>query len=124
MNDSKGSVVVGGQGSFDRGADLVVVPDGGGEGKDALPDAHDDACWGVPAVGFEVELAFEGVVDRFDDLAQGFEEAGAGSFGFAVAGRAQQVDPGVGQRGFEVAAEVVLVRDQYLSGPIDRKSVV
>jgi hypothetical protein len=44
----------------------------------------------VAAVGFEVELAFEGVVDRFDGLAQWFEEPGAGAFGFALAGRAEQ----------------------------------
>jgi hypothetical protein len=44
----------------------------------------------VAAVALEVELAFEGVVDRFDDLAQRLEEPGAGPFGFAVAGRAQQ----------------------------------
>src|SRR6266545_3235131 len=115
MNDSKGSVVVRGQRSFDRCADPIVVPDGGGEGQDALPDADDDAGGGVAAVGFEVELAFEGVVDRLDDLAQGFEEAGAGTFGLALAGRAQQVQPGRGEGGFEVAAVVVLVRDQDLS---------
>jgi hypothetical protein len=44
----------------------------------------------VAAVAFQVELAFEGVVDRFDDLAQRLEEPGAGPFGLAVAGRAQQ----------------------------------
>ena len=39
-------------------------------------------------------------------------------FGFALAGRADQVDPGSGEGGFEVAAEVVLVRDQDLSGSV------
>jgi hypothetical protein len=42
---------------------VVVVPDCGGEGEDALEDADDDAVGGVAAVLFEVELAFEGVVD-------------------------------------------------------------
>jgi hypothetical protein len=65
-------------------------------------------------VGFEVELAFEGVVDRLDDLAHRFEEAGPGSFGFAFAGWAQQGDPESGQGLFELAAVVVLVRDQCL----------
>jgi hypothetical protein len=72
------------------------VPDGGGQGEDALPDADHDPGGGVPAVAFEVELALEHVVDRLDDLSQGFEESGAGACGFTLAGRAQQVDPGVG----------------------------
>jgi hypothetical protein len=60
------------------------VPDDGGEGEHALPDADDDAGGGVAAVGLEVELALEGVVDRFDDLPQRFEEPGASSFGWAA----------------------------------------
>ena len=67
------SVVVGGQGS---GGGLVggsVVPDGGGEGEDALGDAGGDAVDGACAVSFEVELAFEGVEDRLDQLSEGFE---------------------------------------------------
>jgi hypothetical protein len=58
----------------------------------------------VAAVGFEIELTLEGVVDRFDDLPQRFEAPGTGSFGFAFAGRAQQVQSGLGECGFEVAA--------------------
>ena len=61
-------MVVGGQRPGDRGAGLVVVPDGGGHGQDALADADGDAFEGPSAVGFEVELAFEGGVDRFDQL--------------------------------------------------------
>src|SRR3954447_16695447 len=66
MIDSKGSVVVGGQGSHDRLAGVPVVPDRGGQGEDALQDPHGDAGDGPAAVLFEVELAFEGLVDRFD----------------------------------------------------------
>src|SRR6266498_2616626 len=62
------SVVVGDQGSCDWLAGVVVVPDRGGQGEDALQHARDDACRGVPTVAFQVELAFEGVVDRLDDL--------------------------------------------------------
>jgi hypothetical protein len=43
-------------------------------------------------VAFEVELALEGVVDRFDDLAQWLEELGACAFGLAFAGRAEQAE--------------------------------
>ena len=77
-------MVVGDQGSSDGLAECVVVPDHGGEGEDALRDPGADAGEGSAAVVFEVELAFEGVVDRLDDLAQGFEEAFAGSGGLAA----------------------------------------
>ena len=50
MIDSKGSVVVGGQ------------------GEDALQDSHGYTGDGASAVLFEVELAFEGFIDRFDAL--------------------------------------------------------
>ena len=35
------------------------MPDGGGQGEDALQDAGGDAVDGPPAVAFEVELAAE-----------------------------------------------------------------
>jgi len=52
-------VVVGDQRSFDGLAGAVVVPDGCGEGEDALPDAGEDSGDGAPAVLFEVALAFK-----------------------------------------------------------------
>ena len=61
-------MVIGDQGSLDRLAGAVVVPDRGGQGEDALHDADPDPGGGVAAVLFEVELTFEGVVDRLDDL--------------------------------------------------------
>ena len=92
-------------------AEVVVVPDGGGEREDASGDAGGDSGDGAATVVFEVELSFEGVVDRLDDLAQRFEEALPGSRRFPFAGRTQQGDAGVGQGVFEVAAVVVLVAD-------------
>jgi hypothetical protein len=79
-------VVVGDQGSADVVAELVVLPDGCGEGQDALGDTGTDAGDGAAAVAFEVELALEGVVDRFDDLAQRLEELLAGAGLLALAG--------------------------------------
>ena len=64
----RGSVVVRGQRAHDGLAGVVVVPDRGGQGQDALHDAEPDSGRGVPAVSFEVELTLEGVVDRLDDL--------------------------------------------------------
>jgi hypothetical protein len=45
------------------------VPDRGGQREDALGDAGADPGHGLPAVTLQVELAFEGGVDRLDDLA-------------------------------------------------------
>ena len=107
-------MVVGEHGSSDGLAGAVVVPDRCGHGQQALQDADQDAAWGVSAVLFEIELAFEGVKDRLDALAQWFEEPAACSFGFALAGAAQQPDAGAGDAGLEVAVVVVLVRQQDL----------
>jgi len=72
---------------------------------------------GVAAVAFEAGLAFEGVVDGFDDLAQRLEEAGACPLRLALAGRAQPADAVLGQGGLEVVPVVVLVRDDDLAVP-------
>jgi hypothetical protein len=49
-------------------AGVVVVPDRGGQGEDALQDADQDAGGSLTAVAFKVELALVGVEDRFDGL--------------------------------------------------------
>ena len=67
-------MVVGQERSLDGLAGAVVVPDGGGQGKDALQDADQDAGWCPAAVGFEVKLALVAVEDRLDGLAQRLEE--------------------------------------------------
>src|ERR1700735_860995 len=63
-----GSVVIGDQRSPDGFGCGPVVPDGGGHGQEPLGDPGADALRGAAAVAFQVELAFEGVVDRFDPL--------------------------------------------------------
>ncbi|MFD9514946.1 hypothetical protein ACFWB6_52335 [Streptomyces mirabilis] len=68
-------MVIGDEGACDRLAGLVVVPDRGGHREDALGDADCDALEGPAAVLFQVELAFEGVVDRLDELPDRLEEA-------------------------------------------------
>jgi hypothetical protein len=70
----------------------------------------------VTAVSFQVKLSFEGVVDRFDDLAQRLEVLSAGPRGLALSGRAQQPDPFFGDGGLEVEAVVVRVADEDLAG--------
>ena len=93
------------------------MPDGGGEGEDALQDADGDAVNGAAAVLLQVELALEGVVDGLDDLPQRLEVLPSGGLGLALAGRAQQAEPGLGEDGLEVAAVVALVADDGLPGP-------
>ena len=48
----------------------LVVPDRGGEREKALEHPGTDAGSGSSAVTFEIELGFEGLVDRLDDLAE------------------------------------------------------
>ena len=92
-------------------ADAVVVPDGCGQGQDALSDAGANPGDGAALVVFEVELAFEGVIDRFDDLPEGFEESVTGGWCLALAGWSELGDALVGQGGLEGAAVIVLVAD-------------
>jgi hypothetical protein len=92
-------VVVRDQGSHDRLASGVVVPDGGGQGQEALQDADGHPAWVVAAVAFEIELALEGVVDRLDDLAQRLKNRVPAWLGLALAGRAQRAQPGRRQDG-------------------------
>lgn len=114
MTYSKGSVVVVDQEAHHRLASVIAVPDRGDQGEDPLQHPGDDPGEDVLAVPLQVQLAFEGVVDGLDDLAQRLEELAAGSSGLALAGRAQQALPGQG--GLDVAAVVVLVADQHLAG--------
>src|SRR6266581_751523 len=93
MINSKGSVVVSQEGASDGLPGLVIVPDGGGQGEDALQDPDGYSAGGVPAVGFEVKLTFECVVDGLDDLAQWLEEAGACSLRLAFAAGRRSVMP-------------------------------
>ena len=57
-------MLVGDERAHDWLAGVIVVSHGGGQGQDALDDPGGHAAGGVPAVAFEVELAFESVVDR------------------------------------------------------------
>jgi hypothetical protein len=52
-----------------RCARRVVVRDGVVDDEDAIGDANGDALEDPHAVGFELDLALEGIADRFDRLA-------------------------------------------------------
>ena len=51
------------------------MPNAGGQGQQLLGDAGEDPGHGTPAVCFEVQLTFEGLVDRLDPLAYAAEVA-------------------------------------------------
>ena len=76
-----------------------------------------DSGDGAPAVAFQVELGLERVVDRLDDLPERLEVAVSGPWFLALAGRAQQLEVGVGEGGLERLPVVVLVRHQLLLRP-------
>src|SRR5918996_5054418 len=82
-------------------ADLPVVPEAGGEGEQAHPDAGAEAGQGAGAVAFEPELALAGPEDRFDALADVPERAEAGLL--VAAGGGPQTRP---PRGGEAPASV------------------
>ena len=67
-------MVVGDQGSFDRGADDPVVPDAGVEGEEPLDDAGSESCGDAAAMAFEAELAFQGPDDGLDALSEPVRE--------------------------------------------------
>ena len=83
-------MVVRDEGPHDGLAGFVVVPDRGGQCKDPRQDAGEDALVGAAAVSFKVKLAFEGLVDGLDDLAQRLEQVLAGAWGLALAQGSQQ----------------------------------
>ena len=66
-------------------------------------------------MAFEVELAFERVVDGLDDLTQRLVEPGPGAGRLALA-RAAAAGAIAGQGGLKLAAVVVLVREDDLPG--------
>jgi hypothetical protein len=96
------------------------VPDRCGEGEDPLADPGGGALDAARAVTFEVELVFEGVVDRFDELADGLEQVLAGPRRTIAVRRAQQGGAAVGQCLVEFAGGVALVGDDRLAGAVGK----
>src|SRR5438874_10132825 len=117
MNDSKGSaVVVGDQGPQCGLPGLGVVPDDRGESGEALEDPGEDALIGPPTVAFQVELALQGVVHRFDELAQRLQERTAGSALLIGASRTDERGAVIGEGSVELGRGVALVRRALLAG--------
>ena len=94
---------------------MFVVPDGGGECEQALKYACGDAGEAAGCVSFEVELGFEGLVDRLDDLAEGTQEALPGPGWFVLVGGSDEGGTVVAEHGFEFDGSVALVGDDRLT---------
>src|ERR1019366_1315927 len=114
MTNSKGSsVIVGNERPENRLSAVVVVPDRSGEGEQSLQDPSHHALCGVAPVSFQVELAFQGLVDRFDELTERLQEPCSGTGSLALLGRSDELDPLGGEEPLELGTGVALV------GPAD-----
>lgn len=105
----------GGSGSVDG----FVVPDCGGEREQALQDSGADAWFGSCAVAFEIELGFQGLVDRLDDLTERSQESLVGPRLLGSERGANERHASSGEFGFEAGAPVALVADEDLAGSVE-----
>jgi hypothetical protein len=71
-------------------AHALVVPDSSSEGERALLGSADRAGRGTPTMALQVELSLEGLVHRFDYLAERLPELTTGALGLAFHGRADE----------------------------------
>src|ERR671930_56783 len=95
-------MVVVGEGADGVVADSVGVPDGGGQGEQALADAGAQAGQGAGAVAFQAEFVFGGPDDGFDPLADAAE--GAVAVGLVAPVGADEATAEVEHEVFEVGA--------------------
>src|SRR5947209_13337803 len=111
-----GSVVVGDQGSCDGLGGGAVVPDSGGEREQPLGDAGGHAGEAASAVQVQVELAFEGVVDGFDELADRGQQVLARPRSPVAQRGAQQLGAAGVQVVVQFGGDVALVGQQQQAG--------
>src|SRR5438309_5393960 len=117
MNDSKGSAVIeGGQGPQSRLAGVKVVPDGCRECQQPLEDPCEHAFIGAATVSLQVELALQGVIHGFDELAQRLQEPAVSPGLLVGTGRTDERGAMIGKEGLELGAGVALVPHDLLPG--------
>src|SRR6266700_413675 len=105
------SAVEGDQRPLDGFAECPVVPDARSHGQQPLGNPGVQALGGAAAVAFEVELALEGVVDRFDPLPDPADGPVPGRLVLAVG--ADQAQPEAARdQVLELAAGEALVPDE------------
>src|SRR5271169_1936378 len=111
-----GSVVISDQRSLDGFGGGPVVPYARGHGQQPLGNPGVQAPGGAAAVAFEVELALEGVVDRFDPLPDPADGSVPGCLVLAVGADQAQPESG-GDQVLELASGEALVADEDQPGP-------
>src|SRR5450759_3643925 len=122
MTNSKGSsVIVGNERPQDWLSAVVVVPDGSGQSEQSLQyPGHHTLC-GVSSVSFQVELAFQGLVDRLDELPEGLQEPCSRARGLTLLGRTDEVCSLGGEEAFELGTGVALVGQDDLARSVDEQ---
>src|ERR1035437_4490730 len=119
MTNSKGSsVIVGNERPQDWLSAVVVVPDGSGQSEQSLQYPGHHTLGGVTSVSFQVELAFEGLVARLDELTERLQDPCSGPLCLALLRRTDELCPLGGEEALELGAGVALVGqdDQARSG--------
>src|SRR5881409_2574634 len=117
MNDSKGSAMIeGDQGAQGRLASVEVVPDGCRECQQPLEDPCEHAFIGAATVSLQVELALQGVIHGFDELAQGLQEPAVRPGLLVGTSRTEERGAMIGKEGLELAGGVALVPHDLLAG--------
>jgi hypothetical protein len=96
----------------------MVVPDGGSQGQQSLQHPGDDTLGGVSSVSLQVELAFQGLVDRLDELTERLQELGPRPGSLALLGRSNESSALGGQEVLELGTGVSLVGQDDLTPTI------
>src|SRR5690348_3374601 len=109
------SAVEGDQRPLDGFAGCPVVPDARSHGQQPLGNPGVQAPGGAAAVPFEVELALEGVVDRFDPLPDPADGSVPGCLVAPVGADQAQPESG-GDQILELASGEALVADEDQPG--------
>jgi len=125
MTNSKGSsVVIGNEGAQDGLLAVVVVPDGSSEGEQSLQYPGHDTLGSVSPVSFQVELAFQGLIDRLDQLTEWLQESCPGSRGLALLRRTDELRTPGGQESLELGTGIALVGQDDLTRSIGEQILV
>jgi len=101
---------------------LVVVPEGSRQGRQPFQNSGPDSFRRVPAVPLQVELAIQGLVDLFDQLAERLQEPGTTSWCFNLLRPPDQSCTLGGQGGFEFSTGVAVFGQDHLAGAIGEQT--
>src|SRR5665213_2030689 len=125
MTNSKGSSVVVGDERAQNGLlTVMVVPDGGGQSQQSLQHPGHHALGSVSSVSLQVQLAFQGLVDRLDELAERLQEPCSGPRSLSSLRRSDESCSPGGQEALELGAGVALVGQDDLARSVGEQILV